>query len=157
MITFLTKSKRQGSAIPPWREKQILIGFDGSRAFVSGRTGTENYSYHLLKALGEIDKKNTYRVYLRSDLSGWNSWPKNFEFEVINWPRLWTQTGLAMQTFKDRLDVLFVPAHTLPLVRKPGLKTVVAVHDLGSEYLPSMHQVKQRLYLGFMQKIQLKT
>src|SRR5207237_7560003 len=83
-------------------------------------------------------------------------WPDNFKFQTINWPRLWTQAGLAWQTFRDDLDVLFVPAHTLPLIRKPGLKTVVTVHDLGSEYLPSMHQIKQRLYLGFMQKYQLK-
>ncbi|MCR4305787.1 MAG: glycosyltransferase family 4 protein, partial [Candidatus Daviesbacteria bacterium] len=84
-------------------------------------------------------------------------WPATFQFKEISWPRLWTQGGLGFQTFKDKLDVLFVPAHTLPLIRKPGLKTVVTVHDLGSEYLPSMHQLKQQLYLGFMQKFQLKT
>ena len=30
------------------------------------------------------------------------------------------------------------------------------MHDLGSEYLPQAHQIKQRLYLGLMQKYQLK-
>lgn len=135
--------------------KIIHIGFDGSRAFVDGRTGTENYSYQLLKALAKIDKENRYTVYLRSGGSG--KWPGNFHFKKISWPRLWTQGGLAAQTFKDNLDVLFVPAHTLPIVRKQGLKTVVTVHDLGSEYLPSMHQIKQRLYLSYMQKFQLKS
>lgn len=141
----------------------MVIGFDGSRAFVTGRTGTENYSYQLLKALAKIDKKNTYRVYLRfrpvSDaiVQVIGKFPRNFQFKTITWPRLWTQAGLATQTFKDKLDVLFVPAHTLPVIRKPSLKTVVTVHDLGSEYLPGMHQLKQRLYLGFMQKVQLKT
>ncbi|MCL4366526.1 glycosyltransferase family 4 protein [Patescibacteria group bacterium] len=134
----------------------MVIGFDGSRAFVPNRTGTENYSYQLLKALAKIDKKNTYIVYIRSR-NNKEEWPDNFQFKLINWSRLWTQGGLAKQTFKDKLDVLFVPAHTLPLIKKPGLKTVVTVHDLGSEYLPSMHQLKQRLYLGFMQKFQLKT
>ncbi|MBI2019525.1 glycosyltransferase family 4 protein [Candidatus Daviesbacteria bacterium] len=134
----------------------MTIGFDGSRAFVSGRTGTENYSYQLLKALAQIDQKNQYIVYLRSG-GQTEKWPQNFHLKIINWPRLWTQGGLALQTFKDSLDVLFVPAHTLPLFRRPGLKTVVTVHDLGSEYLPSMHQVKQRLYLSLMQKYQLKT
>ena len=84
-------------------------------------------------------------------------WPSNFEFRMLNYPRLWTQFGLAKQTFTDKLDVLFVPSHTLPLLRKPGLKTVMTVHDLGAEYLPGMHQLKQRLYLGMMTKIQLKT
>lgn len=135
----------------------MIVGFDGSRAFVNSRTGTENYSYQLLKALAKVDQKNQYIVYLRTQGLTLRSWPGNFQFKVINWPRLWTQVGLAIQTFKDHLDVLFVPAHTLPVIRKPGLKTVVTIHDLGSEYLPSMHQVKQRVYLGFMQKYQLQT
>ncbi len=136
----------------------MVIGFDGSRAFGVGRTGTENYSHQLLKNLARIDQINQYIVYLRSSISeDMSQWPKNFQFQVINWPRLWTQGGLAVQTLKDKLDVLFVPAHTLPLLRKPGLKTVITVHDLGSEYLPSTHQLKQRFYLGLMQKYQLKT
>lgn len=140
----------------------MVIGFDGSRAFVPGRTGTENYSYQLLKALAKIDQNNTYTIYIRPhsvilSSSPSREWPRNFQFKEINWPRLWTQGGLAVQTFKDSLDVLFVPAHTIPVIRRPGLKTVITVHDLGSEYLSAMHQVKQRIYLSFMQKLQLKT
>lgn len=134
----------------------MTIGFDGSRAFVSGRTGTENYSYNLLKALSKIDRKNQYLVYVKSLPSTIYHLPSNFRFKVIYLPRLWTQLGLASRTFIDPIDVLFVPAHTLPIFRKPGLKTVVTVHDLGSEYLPQMHQLKQRAYLSLMQKHQLK-
>ncbi len=136
----------------------MIIGFDGSRAFSDQRTGTENYSYQLLKALARIDDRNTYKVYLRPGaMVNLSEWPNNFQFLVLNLQFLWTQVGLARQTFIDKLDVLFVPAHTLPLIRKPGLKTVVTVHDLGAEYLPGMHQLKQRLYLGLMQKYQLRT
>jgi glycosyltransferase involved in cell wall biosynthesis len=146
----------------------MIIGFDGSRAFSKneqsspgdhGRTGTENYSYQLLRHLAKIESTNKYLVYLRPDsILGENeNWPENFEFKTLNYPRLWTQFGLAKQTFIDSIDVLFVPAHTLPLIRKPGLKTVVTVHDLGSEYLPQTHQLKQRLYLRLMQNYQLKT
>ncbi|MBI2085986.1 glycosyltransferase family 4 protein [Candidatus Daviesbacteria bacterium] len=140
----------------------MVIGFDGSRAFVDKKTGTEYYSYQLLKALARIDKNNTYIIYTRATITSTIvtsnvGLPNNFQIKEIRWFRLWTQGGLALQTFKDNLDVLFVPSHTLPVIKKPGLKTVVTVHDLGSEYLPSMHQIKQRLYLGFMQKRQLKT
>ena len=141
----------------------MVIGFDGSRVFAPDRTGTENYSYQLLKALVEIDKKNKYIVYTRAltrrskTITGYANFPKNFQFREITWSRFWTQGGLAKQTFKDNLDVLFVPAHTLPVIRRPGLKTVITIHDLGSEYLPSMHQLKQRLYLSYMQKFQLRT
>ncbi len=133
----------------------MIIGFDGSRAFSKDRTGTENYSYQLLKALAKIDKKNNYLVFLRKEAPR-EKFPRNFYFKTIDWLRLWTQAGLAKQTFQDKLDVLFIPAHTSPLIRRPGLKTVITVHDLGSEYLPRMHQLKQRLYLKWITHYQLK-
>ena len=160
----------------------MVIGFDGSRAFSKDRTGTENYSFQLLKALAKVDSKNIYIIYIKPNSSvisnvnerSQNSksksrdsslitrndnigWPDNFKFREINWPRLWTQAGLAIKTYQDKLDVLFIPAHTSPLIHKKGLKTVVTVHDLGSEYLPKMHQLKQRLYLKYITRYQLKS
>ncbi|TSC66696.1 MAG: Uncharacterized protein CEO21_99, partial [Microgenomates group bacterium Gr01-1014_80] len=110
-------------------------------------------------ALAKIDRENQYIIYVRSSLQGetLRSGLGNFQFKAIKWPRLWTQVGLAGQTFKDKPDVLFIPAHTSPLIHKPGLKTVVTVHDLGSEYLPKMHQLKQRLYLKWITHYQLKS
>jgi len=138
----------------------MTIGFDASRAFVEGRTGTENYSYQLLKALAKIDTENHYLIYLRESQKSKvksQNWPENFKFVTINMPRLWTQVGLSFRTWIDPLDVLFVPSHTLPLMKKPGLKTVLTVHDLGAEYLPGFHQLKQVLYLKLMTYYQLKT
>lgn len=134
------------------------IGFDASRAFIDKKTGTENYSYQILSHLQKVDHTNRYYIYVRArssrplQLGSDNPTPT-----IIPYPRLWTQFGLALQTFKDPLDVLFIPAHTLPIVRKPGLKTIITVHDLGAEYLPGSHQLKQRLYLNFMTHHQLKS
>lgn len=135
----------------------MIIGFDGSRAFTAHRTGTENYSYQLLKALAKLDHQNSYLVYLRPGSKTDSGWPNNFRFQTIRYPRLWTQAGLAGQTFKDHLDVLFVPSHTLPVIKKPGLKTVLTIHDLGAEYLPQLHQLKQRLYLNLMTRHQIQS
>lgn len=163
----------------------MIIGFDASRAFIKDRTGTENYSFQLLKALARIDTKNKdllrnsvgkilprprrtlrfadakriYLIYIRPGqerLVNREEWPENFQFRIINFKYLWTQVGLAIKTFTDPLDVLFVPSHTLPILRKPGLKTVITVHDLGAEYLPAFHQLKQVLYLKLMTHFQLK-
>lgn len=142
----------------------MLIGFDGSRAFRKNKTGTEEYSYQLLKALSKIDHKNRYSVYVRelpttclpAGKANYQL-PTNFSIRKISWPRFWTQGGLAIQTFRDRLDVLFVPSHTLPIIRNPGLKTVMTVHDLGVEYLPKLHQLKQQIYLKYITRYQLKS
>ncbi len=131
----------------------MLIGIDASRAFQNNRTGTENYSYNLILQLAKLDKKNKYRLYVREDVVCLRQVfgeekPENFEFCRINLPRLWTQVGLAWECFLRPPDVLFVPAHTLPVFRRPGLKTVVTIHDLGAEYLPQYHQFPNKLYLN---------
>ena len=99
----------------------MLIGFDASRAFVSEATGTENYSKNLLLALAKLDHVNKYRVYVRTmnnELSTIN-WPGNFKIIKIRPGRLWTQIGLALETWRNPVDLLFVPAHTLPILKNP--------------------------------------
>jgi glycosyltransferase involved in cell wall biosynthesis len=103
---------------------------------------------------------------------GLEEWPKNFEFKTIRPYRLWTQVGLAWETWRNPVDLLFIPAHTLPIIRKRRIgisncslkriflrkskfqisnfpKTVVTIHDLGVEYLPGYHQFPQRYYFDF--------
>lgn len=127
----------------------MLIGFDASRAFVPQKTGTENYSYQLLNALARIDKKNQYKVYLKNFQYPISNiqYPINFKFVKIPLPRFWTQLGLATECLLRPPDILFIPAHTLPVIRRPNLKTVVTVHDLGAEFLPGYHTLTQKFYL----------
>lgn len=154
----------------------MLIGIDASRAFVDKPTGTENYSYNLIKALALIDRKNQYRLYVRdtrykslsrdegllsrvAQAKGrqeTRNWPKNFKFVKISWPRFWTQGGLAAECFLRPPDGLFIPAHTLPIIRRPHLKTVVTIHDLGAEFLPEYHKFWQKFYLTFSTKYAVK-
>jgi len=123
----------------------MLIGIDASRAFIKEKTGTENYSYNLIKKLVEIDKKNKYRLYVRDS---------HFcemgtaEIKHIPWPRFWTQAGLALECLLNPPDILFVPAHTMPIIRRPNLKVVVTIHGLEYEYLPQYYQFPQKLYLN---------
>jgi glycosyltransferase involved in cell wall biosynthesis len=136
----------------------MVIGFDASRAFEEESTGTENYSFQLLREMLSIDTVNEYYIYTRIHREKINlEFSRSVKVVHIGIPRLWTQIGLARHTFKDPLDVLFVPAHTIPLVRRANLPTVMTVHDLGAEYLPSSHQLKQQLYLKFITKYQLRS
>ncbi len=134
----------------------MLIGIDGSEAFVKSKTGVENYAYQIIKHLSLLDSKNKYIIYLDPRVNNIeDNWPENFKFKVLKWPLMWTQLGLGIQSYSDNLDLLFIPSHTLPLIKNPALKSVVTVHDLGARYLPMMHQIKQRLYLSLMTKLQL--
>ncbi|MFH1280211.1 MAG: glycosyltransferase family 1 protein [Candidatus Beckwithbacteria bacterium] len=142
----------------------MLIGIDASRAFVKDRTGTENYSHELIKAMLKLpeSKKHRFRLYVRkpegSELALRDRLSINSRLEVrnlktlevveINWPRLWTQGGLAVECLKNPPDVLFVPAHTLPVIRRTNLKTVVTIHGLEYEYLPEFYDWRKKWYLN---------
>lgn len=126
----------------------IIIGIDASRTAVKEATGTENYSLNLISAIEKIDSQNQYILYFNNPLPVPLVTANNFSSRVIRFPRFWTQARLAWELFSDTPDLLFVPAHTLPVIRPKKLKTVVTIHDLGAEFLKQYHQFPQKLYLN---------
>ncbi len=126
----------------------MLIGVDASRAVSPAPTGTENYSYFLIKHLARL-RRHTLRLYFNTppsqefcaELLGFSS----LEFRVIPFPRLWTHFRLSLEMALDPPDILFVPAHVVPLIHPR--KTIVTIHDLGFKYFPKAHPLFQRLYL----------
>lgn len=126
----------------------MIIGYDGSRISVAQRTGTEQYSYLLLKHLVGLEDEHRYRVYTREWIDDPVFKSPKVEQRVISWSRLWTQGGLAWELWRSKPDVLFIPAHTLPVLRPFGIKSVVTIHDLGYEWLPQYHQFPHKLYLN---------
>lgn len=121
----------------------MLIGIDASRSEVKDKTGTENYSSELIKAMLALPeaKKHKFRLYNRDN---------------IRWPRLWTQGGLALEIWKRPPEVLWVPAHTLPVLRQTKIKTVVTIHGLEYEYLPEYYQFPQKLWLNMSTEYAVK-
>jgi len=127
----------------------MLIGIDASRALKEEKTGTENYSWNLIQALAKVDKNNRYVCYFNSYPQILDISQPNISTKVIRAPRFWTQGRLAFECFIRPPDILFVPAHTIPVIRRPGLKTIVTIHDLGSEFLAEYHKFPQKLYLNW--------
>ena len=121
----------------------MLIGIDASRAVTARRTGTETYSLHLIRALLALGADHRFRLYFRQppppDLFN------GVDLRVIPFPRLWTHLRLSGEMLRRPPDVLFVPAHVLPLVHPR--RSVVTVHDLGYLYHPEAHTRTQNLYL----------
>jgi glycosyltransferase involved in cell wall biosynthesis len=127
----------------------MRIGIDASRAFVNERTGTENYSYQMIKNILQFPESLGHQWILYTKSSNDDQFSKlpNVHVQVISMSHLWTQIGLASRTWIDGIDCLWVPAHTLPVLRKPGLKTIVTIHGIEYEYLPSFQNPLQRWYL----------
>lgn len=126
----------------------MRIGIDASRVATTERTGTEGYSYHLTRHLLSIDRQNEYTLYLRSPLPPALSPSLALaRLRVMPFPRLWTHLRLSWEMALHPPDVLFVPAHVLPLVHPKG--SVVTVHDLGYLYEPQAHRPVDRWYLNW--------
>jgi len=140
----------------------MLIGIDASRANVTQKTGTEYYSASLVEWLAKIDckairqgKENNYLLYVRRPLEGdLANLPPNFQERLLCFPRLWTQIRLSWEMLVRPPDILFVPAHVLPIIHPR--KSVVTIHDLAFNYFPECYDQNSRRYLEWTTKFALR-
>lgn len=122
----------------------MLVGIDASRAVVAHRTGTENYSLHLIRGLLALGGGHRYRLYFNQPpVPG--LFDARAEGRVLRLPRLWTHLALSREMLSSPPDLLFVPSHVLPLIHPPC--SVATIHDLGFHYYPEAHTLSQNLYL----------
>lgn len=125
------------------------IGIDASRVTVAERTGTEHYTFELLAALAQLDRQNRYTLYCNQPPAMLPPLGPNFSLRQIPFPRLWTHARLSAELALHPPDVLFVPAHVLPLgvLLRRRMRTVVTIHDMGYMRFPESHTPAQRRYL----------
>ena len=119
------------------------IGIDASRLSVGARTGTETYTAELIDAIGRVGVSADVSLYLNAraipaDL------PDSMTPVTMPCPRFWTHGRLSYEMLRRAPDVLFVPAHVVP-VRHP--RSVVTIHDLGYLSVPDAHPPGQRRML----------
>ncbi len=117
--------------MPPLR-----IGVNALYLIPGGVGGTEIYLRCLLEALAEIDGTNQYVIYTNRETAA-DLAPRRPNFSVAPQPVravlrpariLWEQTGLPLALRRDRVDVLFNPGFTTPVLCP--CPTVTVFHDL---------------------------
>lgn len=112
----------------------MIIGIDASRANIRERTGTEQYSFQIIRHLAARDRTNRFILYVKEKpLDELLNLGPQVSIRVLRWPPrfLWSQLRLSFEMLVRRPDVLFVPAHTIPLIHPRN--TVTTIHDLGFE------------------------
>lgn len=126
----------------------MLIGIDASRAVAAQRTGTENYSLYLIRALLQEGHMHRFRLYFnQAPPAGLFARDERVSWRIIPFPRLWTHARLAWEVALHPPDVLYIPAHVLPLFHPK--RCLVTIHDLGYLYYPQTHTHWERWYLDW--------
>ncbi len=126
----------------------MLIGIEAERANIDQTTGVEHYARQMILALAQIDRQNSYVLYLRTKPRKWIlDLPENFKYKVIPFPIFWTQLRISWEMLWHMPDALFVMASALPLIHPK--QSVVTIHDLGWEFYPETFGKFMRKYLRF--------
>lgn len=68
--------------------------------------------------------------------------PDNFSYRILSWPPvfLWTQIRFSWEMLWHAPDILFIPAHTMPIFHPK--KTFVTLHDVGFERFTHLYSPK---------------
>lgn len=137
----------------------MLIGIDASRAVSKQKTGTEYYSYEIIKNILNIDHADKFVLYAPHSPAKGDSllaFTENTQWRIIPLGRLWSQLRLSWELLfhRPRPYVMFEPAHTIPLFA-PG-KMVVTVHDLGFIHFPKLYSLSARIYHRFCMRFSVR-
>lgn len=125
----------------------MLIGIETSRANKKEKTGTEWYAFTLIRTMVALDRDDEFFLYtdvpLQLELSKLGAHVRE---RILRWPpkRLWNQARLSLEMLRRKPDVLFVPAHTIPLLHPKA--TVITLHDVGFDRAPELYARHELAY-----------
>ena len=151
----------------------MVIGIHAIAAFKKQRTGVEEYAFQLIRHLAMLTEAREHRflLYTNSEIPNPKSQilnkykipnkkfqtlnlPSNFEIRILKCPILWTQFRLSLEMLKKECDVLFIPAHILPIFHPRN--SVAVVHGLEYEYFPEYYPFWFGKYLRWATKYSVK-
>ncbi len=124
----------------------MRLAIDASRTTSARVTGTERYALEMIRALLQLDLPFAVTLYFR-DTPSQDLFAQRPELttRVIPFARAWTHGRFAAELMRERFDLVWVPAHTLPFAFRG--RAAVTIHDLGYKYFPEAHPPRQRAYL----------
>ena len=113
----------------------MKIGID-CQSIRGSISGLGQYTHKLIEWLPQVDSQNEYHLF--------RCW-KNFRGKTYD-RLLWENCVLPLKAFRQKLDILHVPAFAIPLFRKVARRIVVTIHDLIGVVFPEHLSLPSRFY-----------
>lgn len=135
----------------------MKIGVNG-RFLAEPTTGIGTYTYNLLRALGKIDKRNTYLIATPASPRKRIKLPKNFKIHIIREKplgipgikKLYWERSQITRFFKKNDISLIHHLYPVPL-KKLKIPQIVTVHDIIPWVMPEYNKkLKSSIYLGMI-------
>lgn len=107
------------------------------------KTGVERYLFSLLTSMMEHPLLADERVLLYVSKIPTTAFilPSGWEWRVISSPLPgWTHLRLSWEQFRHPPQVLFVPAHEVPLYTYSKTRVVTTIHDVAFKYFPAAYE-----------------
>jgi glycosyltransferase involved in cell wall biosynthesis len=120
--------------------KVKMVAVDINPATRAVMTGTEVFTREVCSRLEKAAPELSWRFFASRPRAG-----LGVDVMVLPFRRLWSQVRLPIALASRRPDLLFVPAHAIPLAW-PG-KALTVVHDLAFERYPHAYSQTERAYL----------
>lgn len=114
--------------------------------------GTRVYISRLLRYFHELNFEDDFLIYHKDKFNLELKPPevKNYIIKKINPAPFWTQNKFSIQLFRDNPNVLWMPLHNLPMLRRKKMKTVVTAHDLAFKLFPDTFPKKDLRKLNLL-------
>jgi glycosyltransferase involved in cell wall biosynthesis len=135
----------------------MVLGIDASRYQNDEATGVEWYSFHLLNELIPLlgrEHNVSVKLFSPKDFDLKTEAPFNVKKRIIKQRRLWTLIRLSLELFFNKVDMLFVPSHTLPFYFPK--KSIITIHDVAFIKHPEFYSAIEKWKLQRATKTAIK-
>lgn len=106
------------------------------------KAGKGWYTFHLVHSLLTQDKKNSYLLYTKEKIPGFDQF-KNAKEKILQGPSLSWHLQVARDIKKEKADVFFAPtSYIIPAILSPEIKSIMVVHDLVAFLFAKDHNKK---------------
>lgn len=122
------------------------------RSAAGEKVGKGWYTFHIVQNLLKLDHKNTYILYCKDPVPGFEYF-RNVEEKIFDERNIFWHRKVAKDIVREECDIFFAPtSYIIPTMLPKSVKTVLTVHDLVAFLFPHNHNKKA----VFIEKLFLK-